>query len=179
MLHATSESVASTSHTLMITLLNDSVWQPTVTQAGSDANTAMLSSLAAARPIILPGNASVASPHTEAHGWSAVLRDGATASWFELSFVLNGSVVPVCSLPHGCATVQLMVPQLSEYDIAHDERLHFSISGRAVLAPTGSVPGATGPRAVSMRELEPVAPPSEQGQGQGQGASEHLTRVDG
>ena len=148
LLHATSESVASTDHDLTITLLNDSFWQPSVTQPGSDANTALLSSLADARPI---GNGSdTAVPHTEAHGWNAVLRDGTTASWFELSFLHNGTYSLGCSVPLGCSTVQLIVPELSAYDIAENEQLQIFISGRAVQG----VNGTAGPPAVATSELQ-------------------------
>ncbi|KAL1503015.1 hypothetical protein AB1Y20_011084 [Prymnesium parvum] len=157
LLRATSESVASTAHFLTITLLNSSFWQPSVTQPGSDANTALLSSLATPGVVV---NGTF-SQHSEASGWNSVLADGSVASWFKIAFLHNGSRSTNCVSPRGCATLHLTVPELPDYSPQHDEHLQLLISGRAVLGPNGT----NGARAIAWPEvwLKAASPCREQG----------------
>lgn len=155
LLRTTSEALASTTHTLTITLLNDTSWRPEVSTKGSAAYAALLTGLMFGRPV-----SSGSTGLTEEFGWNAAMR-GAT-DMVDVTLMRNGSLVAdplgACVPPRGCSMLRLSIPQLADYEISRDE-----VSSDACRpVPLHSARRAT-QRARPMRSLQgdltPASPP--------------------
>lgn len=100
--HATAESIASSAHTLLLTLDEGHYWHPDLTTPGSVASTALLSSLGSAEPQLEPRLASLATvagttPVQQPHGWNFAVAEIGVLSEAASSFHVRLSHDPTTS----------------------------------------------------------------------------------